>query len=154
MKTGAAFSRDRLYRYALWRTWDEDLPTVLFVGLNPSTADETADDPTIRRCIGFAKAWGFGGLCMANLFAYRATQPTILQQAPDPVGPDNDKWLMELASTARRVVCCWGNHGRFIGRGAVVRRLLDQSFCLGTNASGEPKHPLYVRAHAKLRRLK
>ncbi len=78
MKSDAELSKCRAYRYALWRTWDESKPFAMFVGLNPSTADELEDDPTIRRCINFSKLWGYGGLCMVNLFAYRATDPTAL----------------------------------------------------------------------------
>lgn len=78
MKSDAELSKCRTYRYALWRTWDESKPFAMFVGLNPSTADELEDDPTIRRCINFSKLWGYGGLCMVNLFAYRATDPTAL----------------------------------------------------------------------------
>ncbi|MDA8965892.1 DUF1643 domain-containing protein, partial [Pseudomonadales bacterium] len=96
IETSADFSPCRTYRYALWRTWDKTEPYVLFLGLNPSTADETENDPTITRCIDFAKQLGFGGLCMANLFAFRATQPKDLKQAKDPVGDANDKWLSKL----------------------------------------------------------
>ena len=90
MKTDAKLSECRKYRYALWRTWDETKPHVMIIGLNPSTADETKDDPTITRCINFAKSWGYGGVCMANLFAYRATEPTVMKGSTDPVGTEND----------------------------------------------------------------
>ena len=88
MEKGARFSESRTHRYALWRIWEKGAPMVMFVGLNPSTADETQDDPTIRRCIDFAKRWGYGGLYMLNIFAFRATNPKDMKAAADPVGPD------------------------------------------------------------------
>lgn len=97
MKKTAKLSDCRTYRYELWRTWDESKPYAMFIGLNPSTADETEDDPTIRRCINFAKTWGYGGLCMTNLFAYRATQPEDMKRASDPIGNKNDETLILLA---------------------------------------------------------
>ena len=120
MKTDAKLSECRQYRYALWRTWDDSKPYAMFVGLNPSTADETDDDPTIRRCIVFAKDWGYGGLCMANLFAYRATDPSNMFSAQDPIGPQNDVWLERLAKDAGIVVAAWGNHGGHLGRSKIV----------------------------------
>src|SRR4029077_5114543 len=95
MKTLAEFSHCRRYRFALWRRWDSG-PQVLFVMLNPSTADETTDDPTIRRCIGFARTWGFGSLAGANLFAFRTLKPRQLRPASEPIGAGNDDWLVRL----------------------------------------------------------
>jgi len=91
--SGAVFSPCDRYRYVLWRTWKPHIPSVVFIGLNPSTADAQRNDPTIRRCIGFAQTWGYGGIIIANLFSYRATQPNTLRQVSDPVGPDTDQWL-------------------------------------------------------------
>jgi hypothetical protein len=111
---GAEFSDCGTYRYALWRTWNALQPGVLFVGLNPSTADATTDDPTIRRCIGFAKRWGYGGITMANVFAYRATDPremTVLA-LERAIGPENDAHLASLAESASFVVAAWGAHLR------------------------------------------
>lgn len=140
---GAEFSRCRKYRYALWREWDESKPLVLFIGLNPSTADERENDPTIRRCIDYARRWGFGGLYMANLFAYCASYPNVLKAAEDPVGPDNDRWIPELASEAALVVAVWGNDGRFKNRSVRIRKMLPDMQCLRMNKGGEPAHPLY-----------
>jgi hypothetical protein len=106
---GAKFSGCRAYRYALWRTWDISKPYALFIGLNPSTADEVEDDPTLRRCIDFSKSWGYGGVYMANLFAYCATQPEVMKKAVAPIGPENDAWITQLASTAGVVIAAWGN---------------------------------------------
>lgn len=116
----------------------------MFVGLNPSTADETLDDPTIRRCVGFAKDWGYSGLCMTNLFAFRATDPAKMLAAPDPVGPDNDKVLQELAQNAGVVVAAWGTHGAHLKRDAHVRSLLPRLHCLWLTKAGFPGHPLYL----------
>lgn len=102
----AKFSPDRKYRYSLWRSWDGLWPTdgyVLFIGLNPSTADETKDDPTIRRCIGYAKAWRFSTFCMGNIFAFRATLPADMKKAQDPVGPENDYYLFNLAKKGEKL---------------------------------------------------
>ena len=143
MKTDARLSPCRKYRYALWRTWDDSKPYAMFIGLNPSTADETGDDPTIRRCIGFAKDWGYGGLCVVNLFAYRATLPADLKVAPDPVGPPNDKWIRKSASRAGIIVAAWGNDGCFLGRSSRVKEILPNVMCLKLNKTGEPAHPLY-----------
>lgn len=104
---GAEFSPCRRYRYGLYRGWQLGTGFAMFVGLNPSTADETADDPTIRRCIAFARAWGYGALFMANLFAYRATNPTEMLAQADPVGPENDATLARLAAQADVVVAAW-----------------------------------------------
>ena len=117
----------------------------MFVGLNPSTADETQDDPTIRRCIAFAKAWGYGGVCMTNLFAYRATLPEVMKATSDPVGPDNDEYLRALAADAGVVVAAWGANGTHKGRDAEVRKLLPELHCLALTKDGHPGHPLYLR---------
>ena len=152
-RNGAALSPCRRYRYALWRTWDETLPRVMFVGLNPSTADETVDDPTLRRTMEFARRWGYGGVGNGNLFAYRATAPRDMMAADDPVGPENDEWLTRLAGEAGLVVAAWGNDGVFLQRSAAVRSLLSRLHCLKVNASGEPAHPLYQRADTRPRPL-
>lgn len=143
MKTNAKLSDCRTYRYALWRIWDESKPYAMFIGLNPSTADETEDDPTIRRCVAFARDWGYGGLCMANLFAFRATNPGDMMQAQDPVGPDNDEWLKKLSCDAGVVVAAWGNGGSYLGRSQKVLFDFPNLMCLKQNQSGEPVHPLY-----------
>lgn len=141
----AVLSQCRNYRYALSRVWDASHPYVLFIGLNPSTADETEDDPTIRRCIGFAKSWGYGGLVMANLFAWRATEPSDMKRQNDPLGEKNDYWLVELASHAGVVVAAWGNDGCFKQRSSQIRALLPDLHYLKLNGTGEPAHPLYLK---------
>ncbi len=143
------FSPCRTYRYSLWREWAPDSGVVMFIGLNPSTADEIQDDPTIRRCIGFARAWGYGALCMGNLFAFRATDPAEMLDADDPVGPENDRMLVTLASQASLVVAAWGNDGSHRGRSTAVRRLIPELNYLKRNLSGQPAHPLYLPGNLK-----
>lgn len=144
MTSDATFSLCRTYRYDLWRRWIGGDGYAMFVGLNPSTADETEDDPTIRRCIAYAKAWGYSGLCMTNLFAYRATEPKKMMQVADPVGPSNDATLRTLAGRAGVVVAAWGTHGTHLGRGDAVRELLPALHYLRLTKDGHPGHPLYL----------
>ena len=148
MDTKAALSNCREYRYALWRKWTEG-PQVLFVMLNPSTADGSADDPTIRKCIALAKSWGFGSLAVGNLFAFRTPSPVVLKRAALPVGDANDEWLRRLQNAASLTVAAWGNHGAFQGRGGVVRSMLVNSHVLGLTKLGEPRHSLYVLSATK-----
>jgi len=143
LKKQATFSSCRKYRYSLFRIWDEDKPLVLFIGLNPSTADEQEDDPTIRRCIDFAKQWDYGGLIMGNLFAYRATKPSDLKQAIEPIGKENDKTITELSKRTDMTVVAWGNDGSLHNRDKEVLKLLTNPMCLKINKSGQPAHPLY-----------
>ncbi|MBT7061974.1 MAG: DUF1643 domain-containing protein [Lentisphaerae bacterium] len=117
----------------------------MFVGLNPSTADETKDDPTIQRCVRFSREWRYGGVYMLNLFAYRATKPEELRKARDPVGPENNVTLKEYARRAGMIVACWGNHGALLGRHRQVTGILPRMLCFGITAGGEPRHPLYLR---------
>lgn len=149
MKASANFSKCRTYRYALWRTWDSSLPYAMIIGLNPSTADEVEDDPTLIRCINFAKSWGYGGVCMTNLFAFRATHPKDMKAALDPVGKSNDRWLAKLAKKAGIIVAAWGNDGHYLGRSDQIRNKLPNLHCLKLNNSGEPAHPLYLKAELK-----
>jgi len=145
----AEFSPDRVYRYALYRTWNESKPKVLFIGLNPSTADESLDDPTIRRCKGYAADWGYGGLIMANLFALRATKPKIMMSHIAPIGPENNSWLRDLAHQADLVIAAWGYHGGYLNRDRDVLAFLPKMKCLGTTKTGKPRHPLYMRADTR-----
>jgi len=145
------------YRYVLTRPSEVARPdrgTALFLMLNPSTADAEVDDPTIRRCRGFAKAWGCNGLIVANLFALRSTDPSQLLVHADPIGPLNDDWLRRLAREYGDVVCAWGAHSMAVGRSAAVAEIMRQAgarlWCLGTTKQGYPRHPLYVRGDQAL----
>ncbi len=141
------------YRYALWRETGclGGEGTVLFVMLNPSTADAEQDDPTIRRCIRFARDWGYAKLAVGNLYALRATHPAALASSDDPVGPDNDEWLTKLASNAWTTILAWGAHPMAQRRSRDVLQLVEScsggtAQCLGQTKSLAPRHPLYVRA--------
>ncbi|MGF1632750.1 MAG: DUF1643 domain-containing protein [Phycisphaerae bacterium] len=156
----ATFSACGRYRYSLSRRLYEQPgggPTVLFVMLNPSTADARRDDATVRRCIGFARAGGFAELAVVNLFALCATSPAAVRQAAAAsprlaVGRGNDGHIRRAAAGAATIICAWGVHGRLLGRGQAVLDLLLQAghrpACLGTTAGGFPRHPLYVPASA------
>lgn len=151
MDKGAVFSECRRYRYLLWRVWNR-LPgkrCVMFVGLNPSTADETEDDPTIRRCIGFAQSWGFDGLYMLNAYAFRATDPKVMLAAADPVGPDNDKALAFYGYESAFVVVAWGARCPLEREREVLGLLGRGIHCFGLTKQGRPKHPLYLWKHTK-----
>lgn len=143
----AYFSPCRTWRYSLTR---DVAPltgegTVVFIGLNPSTADEEQDDPTIRRCVRFARDWGFARLKMLNLYAYRSTDPRGLRDATDPVGPDNNCTIAKVCGGSDLVVAAWGVHGE-PERVAQVLELVTAPVALGLTKNGAPRHPLYVRA--------
>lgn len=141
---------DGPYRYLLWRRW-ADAASLLFIMLNPSTADAQRDDPTLRRCLGFAHAWGFGAVEVVNLFAWRATDPRELRRAADPIGPDNDREILAAAARNQAIVAAWGVHGALRERDRQVRGLLAgvRMHCLARAGNGAPRHPLYVRATAR-----
>ena len=158
MRRGATFDCTGRYRYTLWRTWDTRLPRLAFVMLNPSTADHRVDDPTIRRCMGFAQSWGYGSLVVVNLFAFRTSSPALLARAPEPVGPQNDQYLRAARRRARDIVVAWGAHGSLHGRDRIVLDLLGRRrrrslLCLGTTAHGHPRHPLYLQKSTPLQRF-
>lgn len=151
IRSTAMFSTCRTWRYCLVRVWDDlNDKGVVFIGLNPSTADEDLDDPTIRRCVGFAKRLGAGRLVMLNMFAYRTTWPHLLVQAPDPVGPQNDQVIKFLAGGKNITIAAWGIHGRIQARDLQIKKLVPDLYCLGTTKNGDPRHPLYLRADAPL----
>ena len=146
----ANFSSCRKYRYSLSRIWDKQKKFALFIGLNPSTADEEVDDPTIRRCSGYAQKWGYGGFIMVNLFAYRTTLPSNLKKVKYPVGRDNDKYIVKLSKKADITVAAWGNNGNLYRRDKQVLSLVPKLMCLKINKSGQPAHPLYLNKDLKL----
>lgn len=148
MKRSAIISEDGLYRYTLTRDWSSldplDHGYVNFIALNPSTADAKNDDPTIRRCVGFAKYWGYDQFVMTNLFAFRATEPDEMKKAADPIGPLNDYHVVRTAEKADLVIACWGTHGTFMNRGEKVKNTIDCLMCLQKTKDGHPNHPLYL----------
>lgn len=151
MKRETILSPCRTYRYTLWRNFGGGVADgyAMFIGLNPSTADEINDDNTIRRCIAFAQSWGYGALCMTNLFAFRATKPADMIASDDPIGPDNDAHLVELARGAGVVVAAWGTDGTYLGRDSAVRALMPHLHYLRKTKDGHPGHPLYLPGYLK-----
>jgi hypothetical protein len=144
----AEYSGCEAYRYALTRVWDGAGGKVAFVMLNPSTATEVQNDPTVERCERRARALGFGAFRVVNIFAYRATDPRVMRAQGDPVGPANDAAILAAAEWADRLVCAWGSHGGHLDRGAAVEAVLRRTgqplYQLGLTKAGQPKHPLYI----------
>lgn len=153
------FSLSRRYRYTLWRkvpvtfqfserVWGGDC--VQFIGLNPSTANETENDPTIRRCIRFASDWGFTWMAMTNLFGFVSSDPKVMMAQADPIGVNNDSYLLKVSEYAGLVVAAWGAFACATERARDVRRLIRKPiYHLGLNANGSPKHPLYLSKNTK-----
>lgn len=152
----ALFSTDERYRFMLRIEWNDAKPACVFIGLNPSTADENVDDPTVRRCKRFARDWGAGSLVMLNLFAYRATLPKDMMAVADPIGIlPTERILLtdQLGAGAIFNIAAWGNHGLFRNRqGEFLNNLLNENtrlHHLGLSLAGTPKHPLYLKADTK-----
>ncbi|MBM9593681.1 DUF1643 domain-containing protein [Roseitranquillus sediminis] len=146
--SAATYSPCGLYRYALTREWDAAARRILWVMLNPSTASEVRNDPTIERCERRSHRMGYGAMRVANIFAFRATRPAELARAADPVGAENHGELQAAVAWADDIVAAWGAHGRLLGRGAAaaadLRRICRPVLHLGLTSQGEPRHPLYV----------
>jgi hypothetical protein len=142
--TGAIFSPDGKYRYALWRVWDQKRDLLLFIGLNPSTATATTEDPTVTRCIARAKKQGFGGLLVGNLYALVSSDPGVLRNGIDVIGETTDYYLAIMITMARAVLCGWGSFPAAKKRSGEVLDMIAFPYCLGTNRDGQPKHPLYI----------
>ena len=150
------FSPDRKYRYVLKHRWDDLMPerACMWIGLNPSTADEQQLDPTLRRIRGFCISHDFNCFYMLNIFAFRATDPKVMKVEKDPAGPDNDMWLKDISDRCQLIVACWGVHGSHNGRSEEVISLLKGHGktlkCLGRTREGYPSHPLYLPKDAVL----
>lgn len=148
----ATLSIDRKYRYVLERRWDVGKKTVCFIGVNPSTANEKEDDPTIRRCIKFAESWGYGGIFMVNLFGLRATNPKELESHNDPIG-QNDSYVKISSKKSDITILAWGNKAKFPkgfeNRDKEIIRLVRNPYCLKKTKSGCPGHPLYLKSNLK-----
>ena len=144
----AVYSDCERYRYRLTRVWNSKGPRALFIMLNPSTATEVQNDPSVERCERRARALGFGSFCVANIFAWRDTDPRAMRRAADPVGPLNDTEILNCCLLANRIVCAWGTHGTHLQRGPAVERILRNTgrplHTLGLSKDGHPKHPLYI----------
>lgn len=154
--SGAKFSSNEKYRYALWRVWQSDLPRCVFIGLNPSTADERVNDPTVTRCINYAKRWGCGSLTMLNMFAFRATDPRDMKACEHPIGLHNDEEIIDWVGHSALTVCAWGTHGKFLSRSERLLRRLEQRgfklYALKLTQQGHPSHPLYLKSDLVPRR--
>lgn len=141
-EAGAIFSPCRKYRYVLWREWDKTKPMVAFIGLNPSTANEVKNDPTIRKVTKFARTWGYGGVYMLNLFAYISPYPEDLKTCEDPLG-ENDRWLDAYLAKSDKIIFSWGRFDVF-GRDKEIMERYPNAYCLIKNNNDTPRHPLYV----------
>lgn len=150
--SGALFSDCRTWRYALWRNWGI-APPLVAVCLNPSTADETKDDPTVAGLTRRAKAMGCGGIVVLNLFAFRATDPAEMKAAHNPIGPANNESLRIWTRLDGPILFAWGNHGSHLSRSHWVRHLLcdRRAYYLKMNNTGEPQHPLYVSGKVEMK---
>lgn len=156
MIRSAYFSPDKVFCYALWRDWSDDVPvnqnskgTVMFIGFNPSNTDEAHDDPTTRRCIAFAQHWGYKRLCVTNLFAFRADYPKNMMHKErtnriDIVGPENNRYLKDTALVSDIIIAAWGIYGFYNRRDIEVVHLIDRLYCIGMTRYGKPYHPLYA----------
>lgn len=150
----AVISEDGLYRYRLDRIWNDELPRICWIMLNPSTADGDLDDNTIRRILDYSKRWGYGSLAVGNLYAFRATQPPDLKAAADPIGPEADAYLRQIIGESSRVMVGWGMSPRKLGipgwgtRVAMIESLTRAQkmvpYALGVTTKGDPLHPLYL----------
>jgi len=144
----AVYSDCETYRYSLTRIWEPEGRRVMFVMLNPSTATEVQNDPTIERCERRARSLGFGGFRATNIFAYRATDPRDMRAASDPAGPDNDAAILDGLDWADQVICAWGTNGTHLNQGPRIETLLRARgqvlYQLGLSKAGHPKHPLYI----------
>ncbi len=153
IESGAIFDINGRYRYTLWRAWSTYHPRIVFILLNPSTADEERNDPTIWRCMGFARAWNFGSMEVVNLFAYRATDARELFKVDDPVGEENNYYLIQAVERCSTVVVGWGTKGTLLGRDRQVMSLFagrKDVHCLGVTKNGQPRHPLYLKGDTSL----
>lgn len=151
----AQFDRTGRYRFSLHRRWETGQGLATFVMLNPSSADHQKNDPTISRCIQLSRHWGFSGLNVVNLFAYRTASPAHLRKIVRPIGKENDSHILANARSASRIILGWGNHGCWKERDQHVISLLADFdlWCIGITKSGQPKHPLYATANIELRKF-
>ena len=157
MQKDATFSPDRVHRYTLSRQWNGMQPVCGFIMLNPSTADENYLDPTLTRCLNYAGQWGYGTMLVANIFAFRSTGPEGLLSCDDPIGPDNDRAIMEVVRGSNLVICGWGNtssvkrliYPRSEKVLSIIKGIGAKAYALRINKDGTPGHPLYLKATLK-----
>lgn len=157
-KSFALFSNDEKYRYILERVWNGAEKRILFIMLNPSTADAKKNDPTVKRCCDFAKMWGYGTIVVANLFAYRSTHPESLVTIDNPIGPENMEHIRKAMDSADTIVAAWGNNvlpnfhmHTVYAVNDYAKKIGKDIMCLGITDSGQPSHPLYIKADTRLK---
>jgi len=148
-KSGASFSECRKYRYALWRIWDESKPNIAFMGINPSTANETEPDNTIKRVIAIARHNSFGGIYMINLFALVSKDPDLLSTHPDPIG-DNDRYINLVQGQVWGIVCAWGAFKQARQRAKQLFPMIGNPLAINVLKDGSPQHPLFCKSCTKL----
>ena len=149
IKKDAYISPCKKYRYWLSRKWNTDKGIILFIGLNPSTADDKRDDKTILRCIDFTRRWGYGGFYMVNLFALRSTYPRVLKKCADPQGEDNTKTIIALHILTDLTIAAWGTNGTLHNQDKMVKSLISPIYCMAKTKDGHPRHPLYLKSTCK-----
>ena len=145
IEKSAIISKCGLYRYELRRIWQPKIGLVCWTLLNSSTADANFDDPTVRRCMGYTARWGYGGIIVVNEFGLRATDPRDLRKCTDPIGPENDEYIMRATAEAELTIAAWGNHGKYLERDKDVMKILSFPHYLALTKNGSPRHPLYLR---------
>lgn len=159
MNNQCVFSSDRKYRYVLKCTWkdifDNQERAIVWIALNPSTADQNKLDPTLTRIKNFSINFGYNTFYMLNLFGFRATDPNNMLHCNEPIGKDNDYWIKQITNKSDKIVCCWGNHGKHLNRSAYVLDYLKNKnlFYLQLSKIGQPKHPLYLNSNLKLKSM-
>lgn len=153
MNRVAVFSDDRKYRYQLNIEWDSTRPKAMCIGLNPSTANEVDNDPTINRLIGILKNNGYGGFIMTNLFGLVSPYPEDLRVCPDPI-KETDKWMVDAHSKCQDVIFCWGNFKQAEHRQKIIKCRYPDALCFGINSNGSPKHPLYLKSNTQVIKFK
>lgn len=151
IKSIAKYSDCERYRYVLTRVWNDKIGRVMFIGLNPSTANEIKNDPTVTRMVNFSKKWGFGSITVCNIFAFRSTFPKHMKNEKDPVGLQNDELIKKELKNVKLVVAAWGNHGKFLNRNKEVLKYLKNFYHFGFTKLNEPRHVLYLRNNADLK---
>ena len=144
MEKNAVISDDGKYRYSLSRKWDKTKPEIMFIMLNPSTADDTVDDRTIKRIINFSKTWGYGGLLVGNIYAYRSSNPKLLRDVDDPIGPENEKYIRKMLQKVNTVVYAWGDNNKK-GEPDWLKNIVKAPLCIEISQQGNPRHPLMLK---------
>jgi len=146
IEKSAVISECGVYRYLLRKIWDDTKPYALFITLYPSINEPSRNDPTIMRCASFAKEWGLGGMCMVNLFACQVSQPSDIMATKEPIGSENNTWIIKASREAGITIAAWGNDGSYLNRANEIKSLIPNLKYLKLNSTEEPAHPLYQQS--------